>query len=115
MPFQCGKSSRNNHYGWHLVNRKYQPPLVKLWLVSRYSLGVLDRAAKLQKTFGAAVRAAREAKPMTQEQLAEKAELSLNYIGNVERGEKMASLDTIVRLAGALGIKASELIAQARL
>ena len=60
-----------------------------------------NRAAKLQKAFGAAVRAEREANALTQEKLAENAELSLNYIGNLERGEKMASLETVVRVAEA--------------
>ncbi len=52
---------------------------------------------------------------MTQEQLAEKSDLSLNFIGNLERGEKMASLETILRLADALGLKGGELLARAKL
>ena len=74
-----------------------------------------DRVAKLQKTFGAVVRSEREAKALSQEQLAEKSDLSLNYIGNVERGEKMTSLDTIVRLSGALGITGGKLLSLAKL
>ncbi len=72
------------------------------------------RAAKLQKAFGAAVRAEREANALTQEKLAERAELSLNYIGNLERGEKLASLETIVRVAEALKLTGAELLAKAK-
>jgi transcriptional regulator with XRE-family HTH domain len=76
---------------------------------------VPDRAVKLQKIFGETVRAERQARKLTQEQLAEKAELSLNFIGNLERGEKMPSLETVERLASALGLKGAELLASARL
>lgn len=83
--------------------------------VCPYSDGVSNRTEKLQKTFGAAVRAEREAKALTQEKLAEKADLSLNFIGNVERGEKMASLETIVRVAEALKLTRAELLAKAKI
>ena len=83
--------------------------------VCPYSDGVSNRTEKLQKTFGAAVRAEREAKALTQEKLAEKADLSLNFIGNVERGEKMASLETIMRVAAALKLTGAELLAKAKI
>ena len=74
-----------------------------------------DRAAQLQKTFGETIRRERLARHLTQEALAEKAELSLNFIGNLERGEKLPSLDTMVKLADALGLKGTELMAKAKL
>ena len=74
-----------------------------------------DRAAKLQKSFGETVRAERLARKLTQEQLAEKSELSINFIGNVERGEQMASLDSIVRLAEAMKMSGGELLSRAKL
>ena len=52
---------------------------------------------------------------MTQEKLAEQSDLSLNYIGNLERGEKLASLETIVRVAAALNLTAAELLARAKI
>jgi transcriptional regulator with XRE-family HTH domain len=76
---------------------------------------VPDRASKLQKTFGEAVRSERLARKLTQEKLAEKADLSLNFIGIVERGEQMASLDSIVRLAEALKMSGGELLSRAKL
>ena len=74
-----------------------------------------NRAVKLQKTFGETIRHERLARNLTQEALAEKSELSLNFIGNLERGEKLPSLDTMVKLADALGIKVAELMAKSKL
>ncbi len=47
---------------------------------------------------------------MSQEALAEKAELHHNYIGEVERGEKAATIDTLVKIAGGLKIRVHELL-----
>jgi transcriptional regulator with XRE-family HTH domain len=71
---------------------------------------VPDRAAKLQRQFGATLRAERVARHLTQQQLAFEAELSLTYIGEIERGQRMVSLDTLQRLASALKLTASELL-----
>ena len=48
-------------------------------------------------------------------EFAEKADLSLNYVGEIERGEKMASLETIIRLSAGLDITGAELLAKAKL
>ena len=74
-----------------------------------------DTAAKLQRQFGATVRAERKARNLTQQQLAFEAQLSLTYIGEVERGERMVSLDTVLRVAGALKLTAAEFLAKAKL
>ena len=74
-----------------------------------------DSASKLQKLFGNAVREQRKARNLSQEELALESGLSLTYIGEVERGEKMASLETIQRVAKALGQSGSELLAKARI
>ncbi len=47
-------------------------------------------------TIGKNIRKIRVAKKMTQEDLAEKAGLSVTYIGMVERGEKTPSLESFV-------------------
>ena len=70
---------------------------------------------QLPKRFGKAVREARLEAGLTQMALAEKAELTLNYVGEVERGEKLASIDTAARLAGALGMSAADLLKKAGL
>ena len=69
-----------------------------------------DRATKLLKTFGEAVRSERLERGLTQEQLAEKSGLSLNFVGNLERGEQMASLESIVCVAEAMKLSGGELL-----
>jgi len=53
--------------------------------------------------FGLNVRKRREAKRLTQELLAEKADLDSTYISGIERGVRNPSLLSIVRVARALG------------
>lgn len=60
--------------------------------------------------FGKSVRARRERKGMSQEQLAERAGLHRTYVGAIERGERNVSLKNILRLARALGTRGSELL-----
>jgi transcriptional regulator with XRE-family HTH domain len=76
---------------------------------------VPDRAAKLQRQFGQVIRTERLARHLTQQDLAFEAGLSLTYIGEVERGQRMVSLDTVTRLAAALGLTAADLLTRARL
>ena len=92
----------NANYGWQTLERI--PPTI---------LPVPDRAAKLQRQFGATLRVERIARKLTQQQLAFDAELSLTYIGEIERGQRMISLDTLRRLAAALNITSAELLAKA--
>jgi len=59
---------------------------------------------------GLSIRKLREQKAISQEKLAELADLHRTYIGQVERGEKNLTLRSLERIAKALGIKARELI-----
>lgn len=61
--------------------------------------------------FGTAVRHARESLGMSQEELAERCGLHRTYVGGVERGERNIGLRNVVRLAGALGLPPSRLVA----
>lgn len=47
---------------------------------------------------------------MKQEELAEKAGLSLSYIGMIERGEKIPRLEPFVTLLNVLGLTADEVL-----
>lgn len=69
----------------------------------------------LSSRFGNAVRASRLKAGMTQMTLAERAELTLTFVGEIERGEKLASLETVVRLAKGLSLRASDLLRNAGL
>jgi transcriptional regulator with XRE-family HTH domain len=60
--------------------------------------------------FGQAVRAYRLAAGLTQEELAEAADLHVGYLGTVERGEKNISLLNIVSLCRALHVAPSSLV-----
>lgn len=48
---------------------------------------------------------------MSQEKLAEKADLNRNYIGEIERAEKKITLETLWKIAKALGVRIRDLVA----
>jgi transcriptional regulator with XRE-family HTH domain len=62
-----------------------------------------------RKTLGRKIRFFREQNRLTQEKLAEKAELAPSYISDVERGRENISVDTLHRIAKALGVHIREL------
>ena len=64
--------------------------------------------------FGKRIRELRLAVGLSQEKLAEMAELHRNYVGGVERGERNVSLLNIVKLAHALNAQPAELLATIR-
>lgn len=59
---------------------------------------------------GMRVRQQRAMNRLTQEQLAEKTGVSTSFIGHIERGEKKASMETIVALCNALSVSPSILL-----
>ncbi|WP_018240656.1 helix-turn-helix domain-containing protein [Ensifer sp. BR816] len=56
------------------------------------------------------LRAARQAKGLSQEELAHRADIDRTYISSLERCTYNASIEVVDRLATALGIEASELL-----
>ena len=56
------------------------------------------------RSIGENIRKYRKTKKMTQETLAERAGLSVNYIGSIERGEKLPSLETFIVILNQLGV-----------
>jgi len=62
--------------------------------------------------FGQVVRACRESRGLSQEALAELANLNRSYLGEIERGVAVPSVETMQKLALALGEKLSDLIKQ---
>jgi transcriptional regulator with XRE-family HTH domain len=60
--------------------------------------------------FAANVRRIRTDKQLTQEQVAEAADLHPNYISSVERAERNISICNIERIAHALGVPMAELV-----
>ena len=68
------------------------------------------RTANLMKSFGKAVREARVRLGLSQEALADRAALDRSYMSQIERGIKNATLNSVWRIASALGIAPSSLI-----
>ncbi len=66
----------------------------------------------LQQQFGAVLRRRREAVGLSQEALAAQANLHRNYVGLLERGQRMPSILVVQRLSAALDTTMSELLAE---
>ena len=67
----------------------------------------------LRRALGEHVRSLRETRGLSQDRLGRKAGLSGKFVGEVERGDKSISLDSLWRLAKALGLPLSGLIPKA--
>lgn len=64
---------------------------------------------------GATIRAAREARGMSQEDLALKSDVDRSYLGRVERGDNNAAILTLQRIADVLNVKLSDLLSKSNL
>ena len=62
------------------------------------------------KSLRVRVRKQRKSMRLTQDQLAEKAGISLSFLGHIERGTRKASVETLVALANALGMSTDVLL-----
>jgi transcriptional regulator with XRE-family HTH domain len=62
------------------------------------------------KILGDTIRNRRKQAGLSQESLAEKADLHPVYIGKVERGEQWVSLHALLRIAKALGVRVRDLV-----
>lgn len=67
------------------------------------------------RALGQTIRAERERRGLSREKFAELADVHWTYVGKVERAEKNISFESLFHIAGALGLKLSELIARAHL
>lgn len=66
--------------------------------------------SSLGKEIGERIRAHRRALAWSQARLAEAVGITPNYVGLLERGEKLPTLETLVAVAAALGTSASALL-----
>ena len=60
--------------------------------------------------FGQQIRALRQRKAISQEELAARAGVHRTYIGMIERGEKNVTILTMVKMASALSVNVMELL-----
>ena len=63
-----------------------------------------------RRVFGNAIRSYRRKAGLTQEKLAERADLHHNFIGEVERGSMECSLTSMVKISKALGVRVRDLV-----
>lgn len=80
-----------------------------LWLLLACVISVPKRLPH-QKVIGEAIRKHRKSAKISQEQLAEKADLHPVYFGQVERGEQAVSVYALLRIAKALGVRLRDLV-----
>jgi len=69
-------------------------------------------ADSIRATLAANMRRMRQERQLSQEALAELAGIHRNYLGGIERRERNVGLDNIERIARALGVSPSQLLAE---
>lgn len=72
-------------------------------------IAIDDQKKEITMATAAQIRHFRHQKGFSQEELALRANLNPAYFGQVERGEKCPTIDTLYKTANALGISLSEL------
>ena len=65
----------------------------------------------IYRTIGKRIREERKRLKLTQEELAEKADITANFLGHIERGTKRASLNTLKKIADVMQISMGTLFA----
>jgi len=71
-----------------------------------------EAQVNIKQRFGKAIRRRRRELDLSQEELAERAELHRTYISDIERGDRNPSLENIEKLAKALDISIASLFEQ---
>jgi transcriptional regulator with XRE-family HTH domain len=72
----------------------------------------VPKRSKVSKILGDTIRAKRIKAGLSQEKLAEKADLARNYIGNIERAEYKVTVEALARIAKALRVRVRDLVAK---
>ena len=70
----------------------------------------MAKSDPILRAFGFSVKRQRETKGLTQEALAEKADIDRTYLSDIERGTRNPGIKNVVRIAKALGITAARLM-----
>ena len=75
-----------------------------------FSKLVMSAIQKHRCLLGESVRDARKEAGFSQEKLAEKADLSTVFISRIERGVESPSVDNLLKIAKALGVRVRDLV-----
>jgi len=68
-------------------------------------------AQKDRKRLGESIRTYRKLAGLTQEKLAERVDLNPVYVGQIERGYKVPTVEVLLKLAKALDVRVRDLVA----
>lgn len=74
------------------------------------SLSAVAAVKKQREILGKSIRLHRKQAGLSQEKLAEKAELHPTYISHLECGKKTIAVDSLVRIANALKVRLRDLV-----
>lgn len=64
----------------------------------------------IYKLLGKRIKLERQKNNLTQEQLAEKVDISSSYMGQIERGERNVTIDNLIRIANILNVSIDYLL-----
>ncbi|HVW17003.1 MAG TPA: helix-turn-helix transcriptional regulator [Solirubrobacteraceae bacterium] len=73
----------------------------------------MEQRSASHVALGRAIREARDARGISQEDLASASGLHRTYVGGIERGERNPAYANLLRIARALGLRASALLSRA--
>ncbi len=93
----------------NLATHKYQLLDGSRILLICFDFRTVHPSRNIYKILGEAIRAQRKKARLSQEKLAEKANFTRNYIGEIERGEKKPTVEAIARLAKVLKCRVRDL------
>lgn len=103
--YRAGWQACHQH---HTTTTQHMVETVRLHINDEPSGRVSDTATRevmrMARVEGGAIRAHRKAQGMTQAELAERALISRNHVGRVERGEQVPRRSTRLLFAAALGV-----------
>lgn len=77
-----------------------------------YNSTMKIKATATRKELGERIRELRKSAGITQEELGEKASLNYKFIGELERGQVNVSIDSLARIADALGVRIGDLFSK---
>lgn len=87
--------------------KKWAKPILVVYKNTKWRICLMDLEG-----IGIRIRKKRLSKSMTQEELAERTNLTVAYIGMIEREERTPSLETFIQIANELNATADELLCE---